>query len=354
MAARYPAELRAALAQVAPGRPVRDGIDRILQAGMGGLVVVGDGPSVLNICSGGFLLDAAFSPQRLSELAKMDGALILAADGSRIARANVHLVPDSSVHTSETGTRHRTAERVARSLNVPVVAVSHLMNTITVYVGDHKHEIEPVPRLVNRANQAISTLERYRNRLDTDAAALSTLEIEDLVTIRDVINVVQVLEGVERIAEELERYIVELGEEGRLVRLQLVELVGGVQHDRRHIVRDYRGDDKTVPLDQVLDDLSSLTTEDLIDPSEVAHAMRLPTTAVDASIAPRGYRMLAKIPRLPDQVIQNIISRFGNLQKIMRATIEDLDDVEGVGATRATSIKEGLSRLAESAILDRY
>lgn len=354
MAARYPAELRAALAQVAPGRPVRDGIDRILQAGMGGLVVIGDGPAVLNICSGGFLLDAAFSPQRLSELAKMDGALILAADGSRIARANVHLVPDSSVHTSETGTRHRTAERVARSLNVPVVAVSHRMNTITVYVGDHKHEIEPVPRLVNRANQAISTLERYRTRLDTDAAALSTLEIEDLVTIRDVINVVQVLEGVERIAEELERYIVELGEEGRLVRLQLVELVGGVQHDRRHIVRDYRGDDKTVPLDQVLDDLSSLTTEDLIDPSEVAHAMRLPTTAVDASIAPRGYRMLAKIPRLPDQVIQNIITRFGNLQKIMRATIDDLDDVEGVGATRATSIKEGLSRLAESAILDRY
>jgi diadenylate cyclase len=354
MAARYPAELRAALGQVAPGRPVRDGIDRILQAGMGGLVVVGDGPSVLNICSGGFLLDAAFSPQRLSELAKMDGALILAADGSRIARANVHLVPDSSVHTSETGTRHRTAERVARSLNVPVVAVSHRMNTITVYVGDHKHEIEPVPRLVNRANQAISTLERYRTRLDTDAAALSTLEIEDLVTIRDVINVVQVLEGVERIAEELERYIVELGEEGRLVRLQLVELVGGVQHDRRHIVRDYRGDDKTVPLDQVLDDLSALTTEDLIDPSEVAHAMRLPTTAVDASIAPRGYRMLAKIPRLPDQVIQNIISRFGNLQKIMRATIDDLDDVEGVGATRASSIKEGLSRLAESAILDRY
>ena len=354
MAARYPAELRAALAQVAPGRPLRTGMDRILQAGMGGLIVVGDGPAVLNICSGGFLLDAAFSPQRLSELAKMDGAMILAADASRIARANVHLVPDSTVHTSETGTRHRTAERVARSLNVPVVAVSHRMNTITVYVGPHKHEIEPIPRLFNRANQAISTLERYRTRLDTDAAALSTLEIEDLVTIRDVINVVQVLEGVERIAEELERYIVELGEEGRLVRLQLVELVGGVQHDRRHIIRDYRGDDKTVPLDQVLDDLSSLTTEDLIDPAEVARAMRLPTTAVDAGIAPRGYRMLAKIPRLPDQVIQNIISRFGNLQKIMRATIDDLDDVEGVGATRAASIKEGLSRLAESAILDRY
>jgi diadenylate cyclase len=354
MPARYPVELRAALALLAPGKPLRQGIDRILQAGMGGLVVVGDGPNVLNICSGGFLLDAAFSPQRLSELAKMDGALILASDATRIARANVHLVPDSSVGTTETGTRHRTAERVARSLQVPVVAVSHRMNTITVYVGDHRHEIEPIARLFTRANQAIATLERYRTRLDTDAAGLSTLEIEDLVTIRDVINVVQVLEGIDRIAEELERYIVELGEEGRLVRLQLVELIGGVEHDRRHIVRDYRGAERKVPLDTVLEDLSALSTEDLIDPAEVAHALRLPTAALDAGVAPRGYRMLSKIPRLPDQIIQNIVDRFGTLQKILRATIEDLDDVEGVGEARAQAIKDGLSRLAESAILDRY
>ena len=354
MAPRYKPALRGALAQVAPGRALREGINRILQAGMGGLVVIGDGPDVLNICSGGFLLDAAFSPQRLSELAKMDGAIILAADGSRIARANVHLVPDSSVPTSETGTRHRTAERVARSLGVPVLTVSQRMSTISVYVGDAKHEIEPIPRVVNRANQALSTLERYRTRLDTDAASLSALEIEDLVTIRDVVNVLQRIEGVERIAEEIEAYIVELGEEGRLVRLQLVELIGGVEHDRRSIVRDYRGEDPKVPLDQILDDLSGLTTEDLIDPAEVAHALRLSTIALDAAVSPRGYRMLSKIPRLPDNVIQNIISQFGNLQKITRATIDDLDDVEGVGATRARAIKDGLSRLAESAILDRY
>ncbi|HRW38990.1 MAG: DNA integrity scanning diadenylate cyclase DisA [Acidimicrobiales bacterium] len=354
MPARYPAELRTLLGQIAPGKPLRDGVDRILQAGMGGLVVIGDGPAVLNICSGGFLLDAAFSPQRLSELAKMDGALILAADGSRIARANVHLVPDSSVHTSETGTRHRTAERVARSLNVAVITISHRMNTITVFVGDHRHEVEPTPRLFNRANQAVSTLERYRTRLDVDAAALSTLEIEDLVTIRDVINVVQVLEGMDRIADELEGYIVELGDEGRLVRLQLVELIGGVAQERRDIVRDYRGDDKTTPLDMVLDGLAALTTDDLIDPAEVAHALRLPTTALDAAVAPRGYRMLSRIPRLPDQIIQNIVGRFGNLQRIMRATIDDLEDVEGVGEMRAQAIKDGLSRLAETAILDRY
>src|SRR6188472_1861129 len=153
-----------ALAAVAPGRPLREGLDRILQAKKGALIVVGDGPEVLNICSGGFLLDAAFSPQRLSELAKMDGATILAGDASRIARANVHLVPNPTVPTSETGTRHRTAERVARSINVPVITVSQRLSVITVYAGDHKHEIEPTIRVVNRANQALQTLERYRNR----------------------------------------------------------------------------------------------------------------------------------------------------------------------------------------------
>lgn len=354
MVARYSPQLNAALAMVAPGRAFRDGIDRILQAGMGGLLVVGDGPDVLNICSGGFLLDAAFSPQRLSELAKMDGAIILAGDASRIARSNVHLVPDSSVITNETGTRHRTAERVARSLGVPVVTVSQRMSTISVYVGDEHHEIEPIPRVVNRANQALSTLERYRNRLDADAATLSTLEIEDLVTIRDVVNVLQRIEGVERIAAEIERYIVELGVEGRLVRLQLVELMGGVEHDRRHIVRDYRGDAKGVSLDAVLDALSDLTTEDLIDPAELVHALRLPTAALDAAVSPRGFRLLSRIQRLPEQVIENIVSQFGSLQRIMRATIDDLDDVEGVGETRARAIKEGLARLAEAAILDRY
>src|SRR3954470_8844698 len=172
-----------ALAGVAPGRPLREGLDRILQANMGALIVVGDGPEVLAICSGGFLLDAEFSPQRLSELAKMDGAIVLAPDASRIARANVHLVPSPNVPTSETGTRHRTAERVARSIDVPVISVSEDMSVIAVYRNDLKHPLEAVPRLVNRANQALSTLERYKSRLDGVSGALSALEVEDLVTL---------------------------------------------------------------------------------------------------------------------------------------------------------------------------
>ncbi|HEV7888156.1 MAG TPA: DNA integrity scanning diadenylate cyclase DisA, partial [Acidimicrobiales bacterium] len=265
MLARRSAAMIEALAAVAPGRPLREGLDRILQASMGALIVVGDGADVLAICSGGFLLDAEFTPQRLSELAKMDGAIILAPDASRIARANVHLVPNPNVPTTETGTRHRTAERVARSIDVPVISVSEDMSVIAVYRNDLKHPLEPIPRLVNRANQALQTLERYKNRLDTVSGALSALEVEDLVTLRDVVTVLQRAEMVRRIAEEIDGYIVELGTDGRLVLLQLEELLGGVEDDRRHVIKDYFHDDGRWRLDQALERLSDLSTEDLLD-----------------------------------------------------------------------------------------
>jgi diadenylate cyclase len=345
-----------ALAGVAPGRPLREGLDRILQASMGALIVVGDGPEVLAICSGGFLLDAEFTPQRLSELAKMDGAIILAPDSGRIARANVHLVPNPHVPTSETGTRHRTAERVARSIPVPVISVSEDMSLIAVYVGDLKHPLEPIQRLLNRANQALQTLERYKNRLDTVSGSLSALEVEDLVTVRDVATVLQRAEMVRRIAEEIEGYIVELGTDGRLVLLQLEELMGGVEDDRRLVIKDYSQADDTWQLSNAMSALADLSTEDLLDLKSVMSVLHLPAEAseLDMSLQPRGYRLLSKIPRLPDAVIERIVQRFGNLQKIMRATIDDLDDVEGVGSTRARAIKDGLSRLAETSILDRY
>jgi diadenylate cyclase len=345
-----------ALAQVAPGKPLREGLDRILQANMGALIVVGDGPEVLNVCSGGFLLDAAFSPQRLSELAKMDGAIILAPDASRIARANVHLVPNPNTPTSETGTRHRTAERVARSINVPVISVSEDMAIIAVYMGDEKLPLDAIPRILNRANTALQTLERYKNRLDEVSASLSTLEVEDAVTIRDVVMVLQRVEMVMRIAEELAADIVELGVDGRLVRLQLEELMEGVEDERRRVLQDYFHEDSAWHLEESLRGLGQIDTDDLLDLKSVAATLHLPDGVedLDGALQPKGYRLLAKIPRLPESIIEHIVEHFGDLSRIMRATIRDLDEVEGVGETRAKAIKEGLSRLAESSILDRY
>jgi diadenylate cyclase len=344
-----------ALRLVAPGTQLREGLDRILQARMGALIVLGDGPEVLSVCSGGFLLDAEFTPQRLSELAKMDGAIILASDTSRVARANVHLVPDPDVPTSETGTRHRTAERVGRQLDVPVITVSEDMSLVAIHRRGEKHTLEPIPRVLARADQALQILGRYKSRLDSVSGSLSALEVEDLVTVRDVATVLQRAEMVRRIAEEIEGYVIELGADGRLVMLQLEELVGGVEEERRLVAKDYYQSTGNFVLAGVMRLLADLEDEELLDLNLVAGVLHLdPEIGIDGALQPRGFRLLHKIPRLPELVSDHVVDRFSNLQKIMRAGLTDLTEVEGVGEVRAKAIKEGLSRLAETSILERY
>ena len=359
---RQSSPLSDALAMVAPGRPLRDGLDRILRAKRGALVVIGDGPGVLSISSGGFLLDAEFSPQRLSELAKMDGAIIVASDASRIARANVHLMPNAVIPTTETGTRHRTAERVARSLDVPVLSVSAAMSVIAVYRNDFKHTIQPTGWLHDRTDQALATMQRFRNRFDVALNGLSILEVEDTVSVGDVVGVVQAAEMVLRIAEEVDGYLVELGDDGRLVGLQSAEMVDGVAPSLHLVVRDYfrhpshPPDRRIQAVDQVVDELSGLSSEELQDAGRVAEILGLPVTFNDteSGIEPRGYRLLYRLPRFSDAIIERIVERFVNLQQIMRASLGELEQVEGVGQTRAHSVKDGLARLAEASIFERY
>ncbi len=361
MTIRPSSPLADALAMVAPGRPLRDGLDRILRANRGALVVVGDGPAVLSICSGGFLLDAEFSPQRLSELAKMDGAIILAADASRIARANVHLVPKASIPTSETGTRHRTAERVARSIDVPVLSVSAAMSVIAVYRNDQKHTVQPTGWLHDRTDQALATMQRFRNRFDVALNGLSVLEVEDTVSVGDVVGVVQAAEMVLRIAEEVDGYLIELGEDGRLVGLQSAELLDGVESALNLVLRDYcgsagGGSDRRGIVSKVVRELAQLPADELGDPGKVADVIGFPGSFhdSDSGIEPRGYRLLYRLPRFSDAIIERIVGRFANLQEIMRASLGDLEKVEGVGKARANQVKDGLSRLAEAGIFERY
>ena len=357
MGSRHRSELlHTTLAKVAPGTALREGLDRIVRAKMGALLVLGDFPTVLNICSGGFLLDSAYSPQRLSELAKMDGAIILGADATRIARANVHLVPDPTTLTSETGTRHRTAERVARSIAVPVVSVSEEMGVIAVYVGEHKHVLQEVGRLLERANQALQTLERYKARLDDVSSALGALEVEDVVTRRDVASVLQRSEMLRRISDEIDVMIVELGIDARLLRLQLDELYGGTDDDLDLVVRDYAADTDQVTLDTVFHRLQELDDDSLVDGAAVA-ACLFPGGSdadLDQATQPRGYRLLSRIPRMTEALAVNVVERFGSLAKVLRSTIDDLAEVPGLDRGRAQFIKDALGRLAESSILEQY
>src|ERR1700694_5078219 len=264
-----------ALGLVAPGTPLREGLDRILLAHMGALIVIGAGPDVLSVCSGGFLLDAEFTPQRLYELAKMDGAIIVTADCARIVRANVHLVPDPNIPTSETGTRHRTAERVARQIPVPVITVSEDRTEVAIHVRGLKRPIEPPPRVMARADQALQILERYKARLDAVSASLSALEVEDLVTLRDVSTVLQRAEMVRRISEEIEGYVIELGADGRLVLLQLDELMGGVEDDRRLVAKDSSQPTADWELADVVARLAELDDDEILDLHEVATVLHL-------------------------------------------------------------------------------
>ena len=252
--------LRATLAAVARGTELRDGLERILRGRTGALIVLGHDKLVEQISTGGFPLDVEFSATRLRELAKMDGAIVVDREVSRILRAAAQLLPDSSIETSESGTRHRTAERVAKQTGYPVVSVSQSMRIVALYVGGQRHVLEDSDTILGRANQALATLERYRARLDEVSGTLSALEIEDLVTVRDAVAVVQRLEMVRRISDEISRYVVELGTDGRLLALQLDELMAGVDADRTLVIRDYLpAGRKTRSLEDALVELDLLT-----------------------------------------------------------------------------------------------
>jgi diadenylate cyclase len=346
-------DLRAVFAMLAPGSPLREGIERIIASGRGALMVVGWTPEVEPIVSGGFVIDIGATSQRVAELAKMDGALVLDADATRILRANVHLVPDPSIETAETGTRHRSAERTARQTNLPVIAVSESMGIVNLYYGASKHVVEDVSALLYRANQALSTLERYRSRLDEVSATLSAREVEDSVTVRDVVLTLQRAEMLRRIALEVEDHVIELGSEGRLIQLQLDELVGAVADERELIVRDYLADRRR-KLSKVLRDIGELTTDELLDAERVAATLSYPEEELERGVTPRGYRLLSRIPRLPAAIVERLVEEFAALPRIMEATISELDDVEGVGEARARSIQDGLRRLAEATLIERY
>ncbi|MGA8115478.1 MAG: DNA integrity scanning diadenylate cyclase DisA [Actinocatenispora sp.] len=348
--------LRATLALMAPGTALREGLERILRGNTGALIVLGFDSAVDTLCTGGFPLDVEFSATRLRELCKMDGAVILTNDCSRIVQAAVHLMPDPSIPTEESGTRHRTAERVARQTRYPVISVSQSMHIISLYVSGQRHVLDDSAAILSRANQALATLERYKARLDEVSGTLSALEIEDLVTVRDAMAVVQRLEMVRRIADEIEGYVIELGTDGRLLALQLDELMAGVDEDRTLVIRDYFPPGRPPQVHEVLSLLDELSATELLDLTAVAKALSYPPSsdALDAAISPLGFRLLAKVPRLPNGVVDSLVDHFGGLQRLLSATVEDLQAVDGVGDTRARGVREGLSRLAEASILERY
>lgn len=336
------------LAQMAPGTPLRDGFERILRGRTGALVVLGSNPEVGRVSTGGFLLDVGFSATALRELAKMDGAIIIDSATDRIIAAGVHLMPRPEIETVETGTRHRTADRVSRQTGLPVVSVSASMSTITLYLDHHRHLVEHSDQILSRANQALQTLERYRSRLWEVTHRLSALEVQDQVTVKDFVLVAQRLEMVRRLDLELVGYGVELGSDGRLVALQRHELNSDVDELRELLEQDYRPDDASAAFG--FSALESLDSVELLGLLTVARGVGFgPEEHLDSRLTTRGYRQVAQINRLPPHLGARLINHFGSLQALFSATSTQLQEVDGVGEGRARLIRDGLLRLAESA-----
>ncbi|MCE7793834.1 DNA integrity scanning diadenylate cyclase DisA [Salipaludibacillus sp. CUR1] len=340
---------------VAPGTALREGIDNVLRAKTGGLIVLGYNEEMINLVDGGFFINSDFSPAYLYELAKMDGAIILSEDGGRILYANTQLVPENTIYSTETGIRHRTAQRVAKQTGNLVISISQRRNVITLYQGEYRYALKDIGVILTKANQAIQTLEKYKSVLDQSITNLGALEFEELVTFHEVSQVMHRVEMVLRIKGEILNYVNELGNEGRLISMQLEELVLNMENEALLLIKDYIKDEKQDPV-ETLKKLKRLSNDELLDDHVIVKLLGYGkiTNLQEQAVCPRGYRILNKIPRIPPMVVSNLINRFKELPYIMRASIEELDEVDGIGEARAKKIKDGLTRIQEQLFIDRH
>ena len=354
--ARQDPRLMRALDIVAPGTPLREGMDNITHARTGGLIVIGEAEEISFMFSGGIKLDVEYTPALLYQVAKMDGAIVLNADASRICWANVQLMPDPTILSMETGTRHRTAERVSKQTEALVVSISERRDVVSLYLEGMKYILQDIPTVLSKANQGLATLEKYRARLDQVSARLTALEFEGGGVLYDVLSVLQRAEMVTRMASEVERYIIELGTEGRLIEMQLEETVVGVMAERAALVRDYGAQDSDASAEAALAALAALSHQDLLDFGRLAELLGFDRkmNTLEYPVTARGYRALGRIPRLPRLVAQRIIHRFGGLDEILAASDSELAVIEGVGEGLAKDVREGLRRLQEVDLVDRY
>lgn len=339
---------------IAPGTAIRHGLDNILKAKTGGLIVIGDTQQVLDIVDGGFRLDIDYTPSRLYELAKMDGAIVLSADLKKILYANAQLIPASDISTTETGTRHRTAERTAKQTGELVVSISQRRNIITIFKGNMRYVLEDSSKVISKANQALQTVEKYKKVFDSKLSLLNEYEFNDIVTLENVITAIQRAEQVMKIVEEVEREIIELGEEGILLRMQLDELVEGLEKEELYIIKDYIAPGKKRTCEKVLEDIKSLSDESLLRQQLIAKLLGYEDfdNYDEVGVYTRGYRVLSKIPRMPSNIVENLVKSFKSFQHILAADIPKLDEVEGIGEIRARTIKQSLKRMQEQFLFD--
>ena len=347
-------EIIEVLKTIAPGTQIREGLENILKAKTGGLIVIGDGKEVMDIVDGGFNINVEYSPARLYELAKMDGAIVLSADFKKILFANAQLIPSSSIQTVETGTRHRTAERTAKQTGDLVISISQRRNIITIFKGNNRYVLEDTAQVITKANQALQTVEKYMKVFDRKLNLLNEYEFNDIVTLENVIVAIQRAEMVMSVVDEVQKAIYELGEDGRLLEMQLEELVGDLETEELLMIKDYMVVSRRRSPDKVLEEIRKLSYEELMKSQVIAKLLGYEDfdNYDEVGVYTKGYRVLNKIPRMPSSIVENLVKSFKSFQHILSADIPQLDEVDGIGEVRARTIKQSLRRMQEQFVFD--
>ena len=347
-------EIKEVLRTIAPGTPIREGLENILKAKTGALIVFGDEKEILSLVDGGFSLNIDYTPSRLYELAKMDGAIIISSDMKKILFANTQLLPSSTIPTVETGTRHRTAERTAKQTGNLVISISQRRNLITIFKGNSRYVLEDTSKVITKANQALQTVEKYMKVFDSQLSLLNEYEFNDIVTLQNVIVSIQRAEMVMNVVAEVQRAIDELGEDGRLLEMQLEELVGDLEREELLMVKDYLAKVKKCTPETVLTQIKSLSREELMKSQVIANLLGYDDfeNYDEVGVFTKGYRVLSKIPRMPNNIVDNLVKSFKSFQHVLAADIPELDKVDGIGEVRARTIKQSLRRMQEQFVFD--
>ena len=347
-------EIIEVLKTIAPGTQIREGLENILKAKTGGLIVIGDEKEVMDIVDGGFNINVEYSPARLYELAKMDGAIVISSDFKKILFANAQLIPSSSIQTVETGTRHRTAERTAKQTGDLVISISQRRNIITIFKGNNRYVLEDTAQVITKANQALQTVEKYMKVFDRKLNLLNEYEFNDIVTLENVIVAIQRAEMVMNVVDEVQKAIYELGEDGRLLEMQLEELVGDLETEELLMIKDYMVVSRRRSPDKVLEEIRKLSYEELMKSQVIAKLLGYEDfdNYDEVGVYTKGYRVLNKIPRMPSSIVENLVKSFKSFQHILAADIPQLDEVDGIGEVRARTIKQSLRRMQDQFVFD--
>lgn len=339
---------------VAPGTYLRKGLDNILKSKTGALIVIGDSKEVLDLVDGGFYINEDYTSSKLYELAKMDGAIVLSKDLKKILYANAQIIPSPTIPTKETGTRHRTAERTSKQTGEIVISISQRRSIITVFKGNFRYTIEETSKVITEANQALQTLEKYKKVSDTKIGMLNEYEFNDIVTLDNVVTCIQRIEMVMKIADKIKRFIYELGEDGLLIKMQLEELIGELDQEELLIIKDYIAPGKKRLPEKVMEYIATTYRDEFPEASVIAKLLgyEIFDNYEEVAVYPKGYRILNRIPRMPSNIVNNLVKSFKSFQHILLADIDELDDVEGIGEVRARTIKQSLKRMQEQFVFD--